>query len=112
MQASHALDDFVDFLRILDEEALPFVVIGGCAVGAYARLRGETVLSADLDIYVPAATLEELLGTLEPRGAVVLKRPQARAVPVAVLDWHGKEVNVITRSAGLAEPDVVIRGAR
>jgi hypothetical protein len=112
MQPAHALDDFVDFLRVLEEEGIPFAVIGGCAVGAYARLRGGSVFSEDLDIYVSEASLEELLLAIEAKGGSIRKRPQPRAVPVAVIDWKGREINVITSSAGLAEPDVVIRSAR
>jgi hypothetical protein len=47
-------------LAFLSEHGLDAVVIGGCAVGAYARLMGETVLTTDLDLYTDRVTLEEI----------------------------------------------------
>jgi hypothetical protein len=111
-QATHTVEDFVDFLRALDDEGIEYAIIGGCAVGAYARLRGETVVSADLDIYVRATTLSELLAWATTGHAEVVSRPQPRSVPVAVLKWGGQEINVLTASDGLPPPDVVLRTAR
>jgi hypothetical protein len=37
-QDSRSLDDYVDLLALLEAEGIPVVVVGGCAVGAYARL--------------------------------------------------------------------------
>ena len=106
------LEDFSDLLTRLEDEGLAFVVIGGCAVGAYARGLGATVISRDLDLYATHETLCDVLALAPAWGAKIVKRPMARAVPVAVLDWRGQEVNILTASAGLARPDVVIEGAR
>ncbi len=106
------LGAFAGFLRRLDEEGLAFAVIGGCAVGAYARLLGETVVTEDLDIYVSEATLDELLRMANRWGASIVQRPQARAVPVAVLIWEGLEINALTASVGLPAVDHVIETAR
>lgn len=86
MSTSRSLDDFVEFLRALQEAGFAYAVIGGCAVGAYARMCGLTVVSADLDIYVSATTLPELLAWAESVAIRVAKRPQTRTVPVAVLE--------------------------
>lgn len=42
------LEDYLGLLEVLSRLGVDFVVIGGCAVGAYARLVGETVFSRDL----------------------------------------------------------------
>ena len=47
-----SIDDYLDLFGLLAGLGIEFVVIGGCAVGAYARLLGEQVLSADLDLLV------------------------------------------------------------
>jgi hypothetical protein len=38
--------------------------------------------------------------------------PQPRSVPVALLEWQGREVNLLTGSSGLPPPDVAARAAR
>lgn len=106
------LEDFADLLERLESEGFAFAVIGGCAVGAYARSIGATVISRDLDLYATQETLEDVLSLAPQWGATILKRPSPRAVPVAVLDWRGQEVNILTASTGLARPDVVIDAAR
>jgi hypothetical protein len=112
VSTSRSLEAFSDFLRALGESGIPFVVIGGCAVGAYARMRGERVFSDDLDVYVRDTVLGELLDWAQEQGAIVRQRPQPRTIPVAVLEWNGLEINVLTASRGLPPPDVVIRTAR
>lgn len=106
------LKAFVELLRRLDERGIPFAVIGGMAVGAYARLRGETMFSADLDIVTTEATLEELIEAAPTLSLDVLSRPQPRSVPVAVMQWKGLEVNILTASSGLPDAEFVVRGAR
>jgi hypothetical protein len=106
------LKAFVELLRRLDEYGIPFAVIGGMAVGAYARLRGETLFSAELDIVTTEATLQELIEAAPVLSLDVVSRPQPRSVPVAVMKWRGLEVNVLTASRGLPDPEFVVRGAR
>lgn len=81
-------------------------------MGAYAHLRGETVVSADLDIYVSPQTLDELLSWAQRHGIVVRQRPQPRSVPVAFLEWAGLEINALTWVVGLPDPGVAVRSAR
>jgi hypothetical protein len=106
------VDDYVDFFGLLAGLGIEFVVIGGCAVGAYARLLGEQVLSADLDLLVTWRSLETVITDAATIGARVQKLPQPRSVPVALLEWRGKEVNLLTGSSGLPTPDVAARAAR
>ncbi len=106
------LEDFAELLQALDDAGIGYAVIGGLAVGAYARLRGETTVSADLDIIASERTLQDLLAMAEDLSMVVIKRPTPRSVPVALLDWRGLEVNVLTGSIDLPQPDSVIRVAR
>lgn len=106
------LKSFVELLGRLGEHGIPFAVIGGMAVGAYARLRGETIFSADLDIVTTQATLQELIDIAPVLSLEVLSRPQPRSVPVAVMKWRGLEVNVLTASSGLPDAEFVVRGAR
>jgi len=112
MQAAHTLSDFAGLLRLLAQGGLDFVVIGGCAVGAYAQLRGEGVVSADLDIITTSESLHELLAWAPRHGVAVLKRPQPRSLPVAVLEWRSLELNVLTGAPGLPSYGVVARMAR
>ena len=44
-QAAHDLADFAEFLGQLEAEGFELAVIGGLAVGAYAQLIGEELLS-------------------------------------------------------------------
>jgi len=95
------LELFRDLFASLENLGLGFVVIGGMAVGAYARQLGETVVSLDLDLFVTSQTLDDvqsLAATLEAR---IERRMQARGLPVAVLSWRGREVDVLTMSSGL-----------
>ncbi len=50
-----------DFLDLLEEEDVPFCVIGGLAVNAYA----EPVVSLDLDLVVISDRVDELVESLE-----------------------------------------------
>jgi hypothetical protein len=111
-QKALSLGDFADFLAALATEGVEVIVIGGCAVGAYADLVGETVFSGDLDVLVSREALEVVLYAATKAGALVHKRPQPRSVPVAVLDWHGKDVNVLMAAAALAPAEVEARLAR
>ena len=98
------LEDFGAFLERLSEEGCECVVIGGCAVGAYGRLRGEEILTADLDVYADPETLDKILAWAARNGIPILKRPQPRSVPVAFIKWEGKDVNILTDSIGLPAP--------
>lgn len=111
-QESHDLGDFADFLRQLSAWGFEFAVIGGMAVSSYARLIDEAVLSVDLDLYVTQATLAELLSWAPRHGHRVVKRPRPRHLPVAFLESDGKEVNILTSTAGLPVPEMAIRTAR
>lgn len=111
-QALHDLNDFADFLRALEENSFDFAIIGGCAVGAYASLQNQPLVSADLDIIVSDDVLPDLLAWAPRQGITVRKRPSPRSVPVAVFDWEGKEVNALTATTGLPDSDTVIRTAR
>ena len=84
-----SIEDYVDLFGALAGLGIEFVVIGGCAVGAYARLLGEQVLSADLDLLVTWRSLETVVADAETLGVRVQKRPQPRTVPVALLEWRG-----------------------
>ncbi|MEO1370222.1 MAG: hypothetical protein AAFX50_23820 [Acidobacteriota bacterium] len=97
--------------KLLDE-GFEFVVIGGCAVSAYAALLEETSHTADLDILMSESTLERLLRTAADVRARVVKRPSPRNVPVALFDVEGLEVNVLTHSNGLPNPEHAVRLAR
>jgi hypothetical protein len=66
-QVTNSREDFLrEFLDILDDKRIPFCVIGGLAVNAYA----EPVVSLDLDLVVIAERLEELMAVLEDRFSV------------------------------------------
>jgi len=112
MPAAYTLKDFTSLLRLLAERGVDYVVIGGCAVGAYAQLQGEAVVSADLDIFTTSSALHELLAWAPLHGIVVVKQPQPRSIPVAVLEWNALEVNVLTGAPGLPSYGVVARMAR
>lgn len=112
-QTAHDLNDFARFLRLLLEEGFELTVIGGCAVGGYARLMGEELRSADLDFLMTQESLTELLTWAPTHGIRVVKRPQPRNIPVAFLETpDGKEVNALTASTGLPKPEIVHRTAR
>lgn len=96
-----SLELFRDLFASLEDFGLGFVVIGGMAVGAYARQLGETVVSLDLDLYVTSQTLDEVQSLAANLEARVERRMQARGLPVAVLSWRGREVDVLTMSRGL-----------
>src|SRR5262249_39004272 len=96
-----SLEDYADFLAALDESGLEVLVIGGCAVGAYAALRGEKVLSRDLDVYTTLDTQLQIIEWASRHGVPILERPQPRALSVVFLDWTGKEVIVLTEPNGL-----------
>src|SRR5207247_353506 len=48
---TRALSDYLSLFEMLAAEGIETVVIGGCAVGAYARQMGQEILSGDLDLY-------------------------------------------------------------
>ena len=111
-KTTSSIDDYVDLFGVLAGLGIEFVVIGGCAVGAYARLLGEQVLSADLDLLVTWRSLESVVADAGAIGVHVQKMPQPRTVPVALLEWRGREINLLTGSSGLPPPDVAARAAR
>jgi hypothetical protein len=111
-KTASALEDYLGLFRALEALGVEFVVIGGGAVGAYARLVGDTVFSDDLDIFVTHRALETVVTDAAAVGARVHKLPAPRSVPVAVLEWNGREINLITSTNGLPPPDVVARTAR
>lgn len=109
---TRTLEDFSGFLAELTGSGLEFSVIGGCAVSAYARLMGIKLQTGDLDIYAPSSESSALLEWASRTGIRIVKRPEPRTLPVAVLDWHGEEINVLSSSRGLPPPDVVFRMGR
>jgi hypothetical protein len=111
-QTAPTLEDYLDLFQSIADLGLEVVVIGGCAVGAYARLIGETVVSTDLDLLVTQNALETVVADGAAIGARVEKLPVPRAVPVAVLTWRSHEINLLTGSIGLPPPDVEARAAR
>ena len=111
-KTASTIDDYVELFEALATFGVEFVVIGGCAVGAYARLVGEVVVSGDLDLLVTWRSLESVVADAAAIGLRVQKLPQPRSVPVALLEWRGKEINLITGSEGLPPPDVAARAAR
>lgn len=111
-QAAQVLEDYLDLFQSLADLGLEFVIIGGCAVGAYARLLGETVVSGDLDLLVTQRALETFVADSEGIGARIEKLPSPRSVPVAVVTWRTREINLLTGSTGLAPADVEARSAR
>jgi hypothetical protein len=111
-KATLSLEDFADLLEVLAQAGTEQVVIGGCAVGAYARLIGGTVTSGDLDLYASYANTEAILIAVAAAGGRVVKRARARNIPVAVVDWNGRELNVLNSSAGLQTPEIETQLAR
>lgn len=112
-ERTHHLADFADFLAAVDEEGLEFVVIGGCAVGAYSHLLGQVSLTQDLDLYADRETLTEfILWSQHHPNLKLVKSPQPRSLQVAVLDWNGLEINVLSSSPGLPTASQAFRSAR
>ena len=108
----HSLADYAGFLADLKGRGFEFVVIGGCAVGSYARLFGKTVLSGDLDIYAAHSAMDEILEWGRHHELTDIKRPQPRSIPTAFLKWRGLEVNILTGAFGLPPAEDAIRTAR
>jgi len=72
-RVTNSRSDFLqEFLDILEENQVPFCVIGGLAVNAYA----EPVVSLDLDLIVVSERLDELVAILENR-FIVKKYPHS-----------------------------------
>ncbi|MSP59021.1 MAG: hypothetical protein EXR72_01550 [Myxococcales bacterium] len=111
-EKTHSLVDFGGFFELLTREGIESLVIGGCAVGAYAHLIGETVLSRDLDLFTDHSTLERIVDAARRDGARIRKLPRPRSIQVAVFDWREKEINVLTASVGLPGPATAARVAR
>lgn len=111
-EETRTVEDFAELLGTLAAEGFDFAVIGGCAVGAYAHLRGEAVLTSDLDLIATPAVLDEILEWAPKHGLDVEKRPQPRSIPTAFLVWKGKEINVLTYSHGLPPAEETIQAAR
>lgn len=56
--------------------------------------------------------MQELLEWAPRHGIRVVKRPQPRNIPVAFLEVDGLEINALTSSEGLRDPEVVTQTAR
>lgn len=109
----HNLSDFAGFLSALEREGFEFVVIGGCAIGAYSLLLGQTCLTTDLDLLTTPDTLSDIvLWSRHSNRIELVKAPQPRALQVAVLKWGELEVNVLTRSRGLPPAAQAFQNAR
>ena len=106
------LADFRAVLEWVQAQGVDATVIGGVAVGAYAANVGAVVFSADLDLLTTPEQQDRLAqaSAMEPRLEVV-KRPQARHLPILVMRWDGLEADVLTQSAGLPEPTVAFSRA-
>ncbi|MCR4407464.1 MAG: nucleotidyl transferase AbiEii/AbiGii toxin family protein [Anaerolineae bacterium] len=66
-KVTNSQEDFLqDFLDLLKKHGIPFCVIGGLAVNAYA----EPVVSLDLDLVVVSDLVDELVNVLEQHFAV------------------------------------------
>lgn len=111
-QATSPLVDYLELFEALASLGLEVVVIGGCAVGAYARLLGEAVHSNDLDLFVTRQCLDLILNESEALSLRLERMAAAREVPVTVLHWKTREINLLTATEGLAAPDVEARTAR
>jgi len=96
--------DYADFLAAVSDSGIEVLVTGGIAVGAYALLRGESVLSGELDVYTTLDTQIQVMEWASAKRVPIVKRPQPRALSVVLLDWKGKEVNVPTETSGLPRP--------
>jgi hypothetical protein len=55
--------------------------------------------------------LETVVADAAVIGAQIQKMPQPRSVPVAFLEWRGREVNLLTGSSGLPDPHARISAA-
>jgi hypothetical protein len=66
-----SLEDYLDLLEGLSDLGVEFVVIGGCAVGAYSRLIGEAVFSRDLDLFDAGASPLPLRADARPATIIV-----------------------------------------
>jgi len=66
-KVTNSQEDFLqDFLDLLEEQAVPFCVIGGLAVNAYA----EPVVSLHLDLVVTSDRMDEMVEALGQRFTV------------------------------------------
>jgi hypothetical protein len=111
-EKTRTVEDFAELLAALEKEGFDYAVIGGCAVGAYAHLRGEQVLTMDLDLIASPSVVDEIMNWAPKHGLTVNKRPQPRSIPTAFLTWNGKEINILSYSHGLPSPEDTIRAAR
>jgi hypothetical protein len=105
------LDDFVEFLALVSAAGIPFSIIGGCAVGVYARKLGQTIFSNDVDLCTTVDNLNQIIQLARANTPLltVAKLPQPRGIQVAVLHWdHSLEINVLTGSEGLPPVDVLL----
>ncbi len=109
---ARTLQDFAGFLAALNGVGAEYVVIGGCAVSAYARLMGEQSASDDLDLYMRSADLWELLDSKRWRDVRIVKVPEPRSLPVALLEWRSEEIYILTMSSGLPRAEEAIARAR
>lgn len=108
----YTVGDYADFLSALAGSGLEVLVIGACAVGAYAALRGESIVSADLDIYATLETQLQIMDWAPAHRARIVKRPQPRTIPAVVLEWMEKDVNILTETKGFPPPAEAFQQAR
>jgi hypothetical protein len=111
-QASYDLSRFGELLAAIEDAGFDVCVIGGIAVGAYGRLCGLPVVSADLDLFLAPRMMDDFLDWASGAGLTLVYRPQPRALQSAVLDWGGITIDVLSESAGLPSPELVAARAR
>jgi hypothetical protein len=100
----YSLEDYEELLSALAEAGFLFVVIGGCAIGVYARQRGELCFSADIDLYAQPSTIREIGEWLRVRGISLNHTPEPRQIPVTIFHWKGMRVDLFYAATGLPEP--------
>ncbi|MCA9781589.1 MAG: hypothetical protein KC800_32950, partial [Candidatus Eremiobacteraeota bacterium] len=109
----HTLGDFAEFISAVNLEGFEFVVIGGCAVGAYSHLLNEACLTTDLDILTTPETVSEIVRWARSNHQLkLLKTPKPRSLQIAVMNWGDLEINVLTRSRGLPPASQAFQNAR
>ena len=108
----HDLTYFVPLLEQLGEAAIEYVVIGGCAVGLYAHLLGESLESSELELYVSGTAFEELSAWAEGSGLAVEKPRRPKGSHPTSWRWQGVAVHALTASPGLPPLGAALRSCR
>lgn len=109
--SQHTLDDFLEFLALLARAGIPFTVIGGCAVGFYARQLKHPVFSNDVDLCTSSEGLQAATRLARTNAATltISKVPQPGKLPTLVLHWRNNlEINILTHSDGLPAIDTLL----